>query len=85
VWQHTHRHDAGEGDCHNKPNLNIYETAKQAHRMTHFLQKTTPPNNVTPYGLSIQTHESMGAIPITIREPLIIHNFYRPGIQEQDS
>ena len=39
--------------------------------MTHFFHqghtysnKGTPPNSAAPYGLSIQTHESMGAIPI---------------------
>ena len=31
-----------------------------------FSNKATPPNSVTPYSPSIQTHESMGIIPIQI-------------------
>ena len=53
------------------------EISKSAPTMTHFLQqghtcsnKVTSPNSATLYGPSIQTHESMGAIPIQTTSPL---------------
>ena len=48
-----------------------HETSKPSLMVTQFLQQghiyssnATPPNNVTPYGPCIQTHESMGTIPL---------------------
>jgi hypothetical protein len=46
------------------------ETSKPTSTVIHFLQQghtnsnnATPPNSASPYGPSIYTHESMGAIP----------------------
>ena len=37
----------------------------QCHKQDHtYSNKSIPPNSATPYGPSIQTHESMGAKPI---------------------
>jgi hypothetical protein len=48
--------------------LSIYDTSKLAHTVAYFLQqdhtwsnKVTPPNIVTSFGPSIQTHESIEA------------------------
>ena len=64
---------AAEGDCHTRPSLSIYEISKLASTMTHFLRqgytyvnKAMPPNSATPYGSSIQTHESLEIIAIQI-------------------
>ena len=59
-----------EGNCHSRASLSIYETSKSTSTVTHFLKqghthsnKATSPSSATLYGPSIQTHESMGAIP----------------------
>jgi hypothetical protein len=57
--------------------------------MTHFLQqghthsnKTTPPNDATPYGLSIHTEEPIEALPIQATT-LVIMNKAAMNIVEQ--
>jgi hypothetical protein len=56
---------AAEGDCvpHqvSKPTPTVTHILQQGHT---YSNKATSPNSATPYGLSMQTHESMGAIPI---------------------
>ena len=64
--------------------MSIYKNSKPASTVTHFLQQghtyydeATPPNSANPYEASIQTHESIGAIPIqtialTFRSPTIV-------------
>ena len=55
---------AAEGDCvpHqvSKPTPTVTHILQQGHT---YSNKATSPNSATPYGLSMQTHESMGAIP----------------------
>lgn len=61
---------AGERLC-TGCSLSTCETLKSAPTVTHFLyqghiysNKATPPKSATSYGLSIQTLDSMGDIPI---------------------
>ena len=63
-------------DCLTGPGLCIYEISNPASTVTHFLQpghtysnRATPPNSAPPYKPNVQTHESMGVIPIQTMMP----------------
>ena len=69
--RNLHLYPQEEGDCVTRHSLSLYETSTPTSAVTHFLQqghthssKATPPNSAAPYRPSIQTHESIGAIPI---------------------
>lgn len=57
-----------------------YKTLEPLPTGTHFLQPGHTPNSTIPCGLSIQTQESMGAIPIqtttTVKHPCVCAPMY---------
>jgi len=68
------------GDCATLETLEN-ESSKFTLTVIHFLQrgytyfyKTTPPNSAIPYRPSIQTHETMGLIPLQYTTEISTHD-----------